>query len=55
MFLKEEYAKNVVELERVSDRVMNVMLETEGVMMNVVCGFASQVGSEMEENEKFWW
>ena len=36
----EEYAKNVVKLKRVSDMVMNVRLETEGVMMNVVSGYA---------------
>ena len=36
MILKEEHAKNVVEVKRLSDRVMSVKLEIEDVMMNVV-------------------
>ena len=48
---KAEYPKIVVEVKRVSDRVMSVKLETEGVMMNVVSGYDPQVGWEMEEIE----
>ena len=48
MFLKEEYAKNVVEVKGVWDRVMIEKLETEGVMMKVVSSYAPQVGCEME-------
>ncbi|KAK3531325.1 hypothetical protein QTP70_018125 [Hemibagrus guttatus] len=39
---------------RVSDRVMNLKLEIEGVMLNVVSGYAPQVGCELEEKERFW-
>ncbi|KAI5607898.1 hypothetical protein C0J50_9758 [Silurus asotus] len=52
--LKEEYSKSVVEVKRVSDRAMNVKLEVEGMMINVISAYASQVGCEMEEKEKFW-
>ncbi|KAF7703561.1 hypothetical protein C0J45_1013 [Silurus meridionalis] len=52
--LKEEYSKTVVEVKRVSKRVMNVKLEVEGVMINVISAYAPQVGCEMEEKEKFW-
>ncbi|KAI5617286.1 hypothetical protein C0J50_23231 [Silurus asotus] len=52
--LKEEYSKSVVEVKRVSDRVMIVKLEFEGVMINVISAYAPQVGCEMEKKETFW-
>ncbi|KAK3569279.1 hypothetical protein QTP86_026572, partial [Hemibagrus guttatus] len=52
--LKEEFERNVLEVKRVSDRVMNLKLQFEGVMLNVVSGYAPQVGCELEEKERFW-
>ncbi|KAK3557785.1 hypothetical protein QTP86_000740 [Hemibagrus guttatus] len=52
--LKEEFVRNVLEVKRVSDRVMSLKLEFEGVMLNVVSGYASQVGCELGEKERFW-
>ncbi|KAK3535066.1 hypothetical protein QTP70_003030 [Hemibagrus guttatus] len=52
--LKEEFVRNVLEVKRVSDRVMSLKLEIEGVMLNVVSGYAPQVGCELGEKEKFW-
>ncbi|KAK3523529.1 hypothetical protein QTP70_001897 [Hemibagrus guttatus] len=52
--LKEEFVRNVLEVKRVSDRVMSLKLEIEGVMLNVVSGYAPQVGCELEEKEKSW-
>ncbi|KAK3531808.1 hypothetical protein QTP70_029724, partial [Hemibagrus guttatus] len=52
--LKEEFVRNVLEVKRVSDRVMSLKLEIEGVMLNVVSGYTSQVGCELEEKERFW-
>ncbi|KAI5091735.1 hypothetical protein C0J45_18941 [Silurus meridionalis] len=52
VILKEEYSKSVVEVKKVSDRVMNVKLEVEG-MINVISAYAPQVGCEMEK-ERFW-
>ncbi|KAK3540508.1 hypothetical protein QTP70_032472, partial [Hemibagrus guttatus] len=52
--LKEEFVRNVLEVKRVADRVMSLKLEIEGVMLNVVSGYASQVGCELEEKERFW-
>ncbi|KAK3516356.1 hypothetical protein QTP70_009412 [Hemibagrus guttatus] len=49
--LKEEFVRNVLE---VSDRVMSLKLEIEGVMLNIVSGYAPQVGCELEEKERFW-
>ncbi|KAK3528569.1 hypothetical protein QTP70_003743 [Hemibagrus guttatus] len=52
--LKEEFVRNVLEVKRVSDRVMSLKLEIEGVMLYVVSGYAPQVGCELEEKERFW-
>ncbi|MCJ8749429.1 hypothetical protein PDJAM_G00176230 [Pangasius djambal] len=52
--LKEKLGRNVLEVKRVSDRVMSLKLEIEGVMLNVVSGYAPQVGCELEEKERFW-
>ncbi|KAF7710720.1 hypothetical protein HF521_009592, partial [Silurus meridionalis] len=54
VILKEENSKSVVELKRVSDRVMIMKLEVEGMMINVISAYAPQVGFEMEEKERFW-
>ncbi|XP_019721309.1 uncharacterized protein LOC109513350 [Hippocampus comes] len=54
VIIKEKYARHVVEVKRESDRLMCVKVEIEGVMMNVVSGYAPQVGCELEEKEKFW-
>ncbi|KAK3545667.1 hypothetical protein QTP70_009550 [Hemibagrus guttatus] len=35
-------------------QVMSLKLEIEGVMLNVVSGYAPQVGCELEEKERFW-
>ncbi|KAK3555175.1 hypothetical protein QTP86_010042 [Hemibagrus guttatus] len=52
--LKEEFVRNVLEVKRMSDRVMSLKLEIEGVMLNVVSGYAPQVGCELEGKERFW-
>ncbi|KAF7699871.1 hypothetical protein HF521_002829, partial [Silurus meridionalis] len=54
VILKEEYSKSVVEVKRVSDRVMNMKLKVEGEMINVIGAYAPQVSCEMKEKEKFW-
>ncbi|KAK3550307.1 hypothetical protein QTP86_024280 [Hemibagrus guttatus] len=52
--LKEEFVRNVLEMKRVSDRVMSLKLEIKEVMLNVVSGYVPQVGCELEEKERFW-
>ncbi|XP_051784559.1 craniofacial development protein 2-like [Erpetoichthys calabaricus] len=54
VILKEQYVKSVLEVKRVSDRVMIMKLEIGGVMMNVVSAYALQVGCAMDEKEDFW-
>ncbi|KAK3512233.1 hypothetical protein QTP70_001094 [Hemibagrus guttatus] len=43
---KEEFVRNVLEVKRVSDRVMSLKLEIEGVMLNVDSGYAPRVVCE---------
>ncbi|KAF3705386.1 Craniofacial development protein 2 p97 bucentaur protein [Channa argus] len=52
-FMLKEFVKNVLEVKRLSDRLMSLKLEIEGVMFNVVRGYAPQVGCELEK-KKFW-
>uniref|UniRef100_A0A8C4QLM4 Endonuclease/exonuclease/phosphatase domain-containing protein n=1 Tax=Eptatretus burgeri TaxID=7764 RepID=A0A8C4QLM4_EPTBU len=54
VILKEDYVKRVLEARRVSDRVMSVKLEIEGVMMNVISAYAPHMGCQMEYKEDFW-
>ncbi|XP_051784652.1 uncharacterized protein LOC127528083 [Erpetoichthys calabaricus] len=54
VILKEQYVKSVLEVKRVSDRVMIMKLEIGGVMMNVVNAYVQQVGCAMGEKEDFW-
>ncbi|KAF7686892.1 hypothetical protein C0J45_22493 [Silurus meridionalis] len=51
VILKEEISKSVVEVKRVSDRVKNVKLKVEGVIIKVISAYAPQVGCKMEEKE----
>lgn len=40
MVLKEDYVESVVEVNRVSDRIMSLKLEIEGAVFNVVSAYA---------------
>ena len=54
VILREEYTRNVVEVNRELDWLMCVKVEIEGEMLNVVSSFAPQVGYELDEKDKFW-
>ena len=53
VILKEEFTKNVVKVKRESNKVMSVKLENKSMMVNIISGYAQQVGCEMKEKEKF--
>ena len=44
----------VVELWRVTDRIISLKMELDGVMLNVISAYAPQVGCIREEKETFW-
>ena len=54
VILKEDYIARVLEVKRVSDRMMYMKLDIEGVMTTVISAYAPQVGCLTEEKDKFW-
>ncbi|KAI5091803.1 hypothetical protein C0J45_19009 [Silurus meridionalis] len=54
VFQEKEFSQSVVEMKRVSNRVMNMKLEVEGVMINVISAYTPKVVCKMKEKEKFW-
>ena len=44
----------VLELWRVTDRIICLKIEVDGVMLNVISGYAPQVGCICEEKKTFW-
>ena len=52
--LKKEHADRVIELWRVTDRMICFKIELDGVMLNVISAYAPQVGCIHEEKETFW-
>ena len=54
IILKKEHVDRVVELVRVSGRIICLKMELEGVMLNLINAYAPQVGCIREEKETFW-
>ena len=53
IILKKEHVDRVVELWRVTDRIICLKTELDGVMLNVISAYAPQVGCIREEKEAF--
>ena len=47
-------AESVLEVKRVSDRLMAMKLEVKGSILNIVSAYAPQVNNSMEEKNNFW-
>ena len=52
--LRKELAESVLEVKRVSDRLMAIKLEVNGSILNIVSAYAPQVNNSMEEKNNFW-
>ena len=52
--LREELAESVLEVKRVSNRLMAMKLEVNGSILNIVSAYAPQVKYSMEEKNDFW-
>ena len=52
--LKKELAESVLEVKRVSDRLMAMKLGVKGSILNIVSAYAPQVNNSMEEKNDFW-
>ena len=53
IIFKKEHVDRVVELWRVTDRIICLKMELDGVMLNVISAYAPQVGCKREEKETF--
>ena len=54
IILKREHVERVVELWRVTDRIMRLGMEIDGIMLNIISAYATQVGCIREEKGAFW-
>ena len=52
--VREELVESVLEVKRVSDRLMNIKQEVKGSILNIVSAYAPQVNNSMEEKNDFW-
>ena len=52
--LREELAESVLEVKRVSDKLMAMKLEVNGSILNIVSAYAPQVNKSMEKKNDFW-
>ena len=52
--VKEELVESILEVKRVSDRLMAIKLEVKGSILNIVRAYASQVNNSMKEKNDFW-
>ena len=47
-------SESVLEVKRVSDRLMAMKLEVNGSFLNIISAYAPQVNNSMEEKNDFW-
>ena len=52
--MKEELTESVLEVKRVSERLMAMNLEVKGSILNIVSAYAPQITNSMEEKNDFW-
>ena len=52
--VREELAESVLDVKRVSDRLMAMKLEVKGSIPNIVSAYVLQVNNSMEEKNDFW-
>ena len=52
--MREELVESVLEVKRVSDRLMAIKLEVKGSILHIVSTYAPQVNNSMEEKNDFW-
>ena len=52
--VREELVGSLLEVKKVSDRLMAMKLEVKGSILNIVSAYAPQVGNSMEEKNDYW-
>ena len=52
--LREKLAESILEVKRVSDRLMAMKLEVKRSILNIVSAYVPQVNNSLEEKNDFW-
>ena len=52
--MREELVESILEVKRVSDRLMAMKLEVKKSILNIISAYAPQVNNSMEEKNDFW-
>ena len=52
--VREELAESVLEVKRMSDRLMAMKVEVKESILNIVSAYSPQVNNSMEEKNDFW-
>ena len=52
--MREELAESVLEVKRMSNRLLAMKLKVKGSILNIVSAYAPQVNNSMEEKNEFW-
>ena len=52
--VREELVESVLEVKRVSDRLITMKLEVKGSTLNIVSAYTSHVNNSSEEKNDFW-
>ena len=55
IILKKEHVERVVELWKVTDRIICLKMELDGVMLNVVSAYTPQVGAYVKKRKHSCW
>ena len=51
--MREKLAESVLEVKKVSDRLIDMKLKVKGSILNIVSSYAPQVNNSMEEKNDF--
>ena len=54
IMVREELVESVLEVKKVSDKLMAMKLEVKGSILNIVSTYATQVNNSIEEKNDFW-
>ena len=52
--VKKELVESVLEVKKVSEKLMAMKLEIKGSILNIVSAYVLQVNNSMEEKNDFW-
>ena len=54
ILIKEDLTNEIVEVKRITTRIIKIKLVLEGNLMHVISAYAPQGGKMQEEKEEFW-